>query len=500
MLTKSRRRLRDIVTSASPELRRRISDAVMIDIISDNKINREDALRVACVETALKTRSEAELEISLNILFEIDVAIDNNILSPARCLTSRMREIIGDLATTESAVVEEGQSLIPAAAVVVALGRESEYEKQKAKDFLRKFGSWISYDAFSILVETQRIRNRNIWPRLEKEVFNETCHLSSGNPVHFFPDSPPELRMRLSDYALIESICMREPYRGKVFHKAVVYTALTGRDGQESQRILGFFGNRKRLNQDMFAIARLLPPGIREIIGKLAMIPHLVSYGGRFLIPAAAIVDMVHGGEHEKQTSELLRVCGKTQALEACSRLFDVGLLHKERDPDIWVRLEADVFETQKTKPTQPVKCLGKPRLPDDLDASGLRALRLHGMRITELQMYRLICIECFRLASAKPMINEGYGPIQQLMHNMTNKLKGDRELHMLFEHCWDNMVRAGAINVLKGGDTASINPHTQEITDQEIREAVDWALSERRRVCGTGEWKAFDAAAHSEQ
>jgi hypothetical protein len=125
-----------------------------------------------------------------------------------------------------------------------------------------------------------------------------------------------------------------------------------------------------------------------------------------------------------------------------------------------------------------------KPPLPGGLTAEELRAAKLSEWKVTEEQMFRLICVECFRLATAKPMIGQAYAPLVSLQGNLLRKLNGSRLHQLLFNKCWDKMVRAGAILTKKCGDVCSLNPHPIEVDDEPIRWAVKWAFKEHRRAC----------------
>jgi hypothetical protein len=122
-------------------------------------------------------------------------------------------------------------------------------------------------------------------------------------------------------------------------------------------------------------------------------------------------------------------------------------------------------------------------RIPTILSADQLRAFDLVGMQISEYQMYQLICLHCFRMGTAKSMIGEVYAPVDSLKSNLLEAISGDREQTRLFYRCWDRMTVRGAIRLKKNGTVASLNPHTQEITDAHMLHVVQWVFSEHRRL-----------------
>lgn len=120
----------------------------------------------------------------------------------------------------------------------------------------------------------------------------------------------------------------------------------------------------------------------------------------------------------------------------------------------------------------------------DDLAAEELRNVDLSVSSLTDAQFYRLICVECFRLATAKPLVGNFYAPMSSIQSNLMRKVKSIKELRLQFRKCWGRMVSSDAILVKKSGSkVASLNPHICDIGDEEIREQVEWAFAEHRRI-----------------
>ncbi|MFH0884482.1 MAG: hypothetical protein V1861_02120, partial [Candidatus Micrarchaeota archaeon] len=136
-------------------------------------------------------------------------------------------------------------------------------------------------------------------------------------------------------------------------------------------------------------------------------------------------------------------------------------------------------------QPDPVVGIADKAVVSEALSAEELRKTNLKGVRVTKGIMYRLICVECFRLATSKAIIGNSYKPLAVVQSNLARKLNGDKELSGLFYRCWTDMVRSQAIDLRKCGTVASINPHPDAILNADIRAAVKWAFSEHRRVLG---------------
>lgn len=185
-------------------------------------------------------------------------------------------------------------------------------------------------------------------------------------------------------------------------------------------------------------------------------------------------------GLNDEETLAYVQMLIEEEGIETSQELKAVDEeAHSACDArDLWSRLKFKENScVQEAPPRRP--------LPAGLNASGLRDAELRGAEISELQMYKLICVEVFRLATAKPLMGMAYAPIQAVKSNMSRRLNGDKDNVNLFEKCWQRMVSSGAINLRKSSETASLNPHTSDITDPEVKAAVAWALSEHRKVNG---------------
>jgi len=132
------------------------------------------------------------------------------------------------------------------------------------------------------------------------------------------------------------------------------------------------------------------------------------------------------------------------------------------------VEMEEDEKHERGSKP---------PRLavPKDIEPESLRKMDLKGRSMDSLTMYKLVCLECFRLGTAKPLIGQQYAPIASLRSNMDRRLQGDPELKRQFTKAWKAMANSGAIKIKKSNGIASLQP-CAEIDDGTVREAVRWA------------------------
>ncbi len=123
--------------------------------------------------------------------------------------------------------------------------------------------------------------------------------------------------------------------------------------------------------------------------------------------------------------------------------------------------------------------------LPDIDDAQAFRNAELRNKRMSERVMYKAICVFCFRATGQKALIGDK-GTARSLVRvNMTRLITNDKPLGELFSECWKKMEQAGAIREKKkkGEHVVSLTNSVSDITNQEIREVVEWALKENRRL-----------------
>lgn len=121
--------------------------------------------------------------------------------------------------------------------------------------------------------------------------------------------------------------------------------------------------------------------------------------------------------------------------------------------------------------------------IDENMSPAELRNADLKLYRIDEKAMYRLICLECFRLCTAKPLIGKSYAPITKLKGNLQKRLNGDPQMKKLFDQCWKLMVANKAIILAKSNTVASLTSSTGSVLDPEIKEAVEWALENHREL-----------------
>jgi len=136
-----------------------------------------------------------------------------------------------------------------------------------------------------------------------------------------------------------------------------------------------------------------------------------------------------------------------------------------------------------KKEAKQKVAETKKPPLDAGMEPAELRNADLKLFKIDKRAMYRLICLECFRLCTAKPLIGKSYAPIKTLQGNLQRRLNGDPQLKRMFDQCWKRMVAKGAILLAKSNTVASLTSQARTIADRDIREALEWALENHRKL-----------------
>ena len=74
---------------------------------------------------------------------------------------------------------------------------------------------------------------------------------------------------------------------------------------------------------------------------------------------------------------------------------------------------------------------------PKSLSPDGIGRLDFDHVFWTESLIRRLICVECFRVASSKSLIGQGYTNASAVRQNLLGLLTENPEVHALFERCW---------------------------------------------------------------
>lgn len=141
--------------------------------------------------------------------------------------------------------------------------------------------------------------------------------------------------------------------------------------------------------------------------------------------------------------------------------------------------MEAPISMDQTRRPDCGTRQPKSP-IPASSNAESLRQMDLRGRSMDDGTMCRLICLECFKLGTAKPIIGGQYAPISVLRSNLKWRLKGDLELNLQFARVWGAMDRAGAIAHKR--DAASLQPNA-DFTDPIVKDAVAWAIRHHRHT-----------------
>jgi hypothetical protein len=109
---------------------------------------------------------------------------------------------------------------------------------------------------------------------------------------------------------------------------------------------------------------------------------------------------------------------------------------------------------------------------PKSLSPDGIGRLDFDHVFWTESLIRRLICVECFRVASSKSLIGQGYTNASAVRQNLLGLLTENPEVHALFERCWTKTETSRAILTKKTvTGVASLNPHASAISDTDVRE-----------------------------
>ena len=92
---------------------------------------------------------------------------------------------------------------------------------------------------------------------------------------------------------------------------------------------------------------------------------------------------------------------------------------------------------------------------------------------ISEEEMFRRICEECFRVSGGNPFLGTRRGTIPKLQSSIKRKLTGPQ--HRVFKKCWDRMEAEGAIVYNTNKSAASLDLYCEPRTEG-LKEALRWA------------------------
>ena len=93
---------------------------------------------------------------------------------------------------------------------------------------------------------------------------------------------------------------------------------------------------------------------------------------------------------------------------------------------------------------------------------------------------YMMICIECFRLGTAKPFIRDNWGYVPKLRKGMERIASCDKAL---FDKCWESMIQSGVITLHDKKTKASLEPDVSKLESGPLKNAMLRALEEQRKV-----------------
>lgn len=113
------------------------------------------------------------------------------------------------------------------------------------------------------------------------------------------------------------------------------------------------------------------------------------------------------------------------------------------------------------------------PPVPEEAGNGGRRQ---ENGAITEEEMFRRICAECFRVCGGNAFLGARRGTIPKLQGTLKRKLAGAE--HRMFKRCWDRMEAEGAIMYNSNKSAASLNLYCEPRTES-LRAALLWAASE---------------------
>jgi hypothetical protein len=451
MSTQKRRHIADIVAASRPEVKAKLAERVLVECIMGREVDCLSLLRESAIATILTSCSDNEVKSATALLRQHGFGnADEALIEAAMLFTPRMRLRLAEFSMVGHLVVRGPRPLLEATAVACALRTKVPEEYNAAFRALAILSSDDSSASklFQNLVRTRYLEMKDldafVQLRLAVARLREKQRLIAEGVEHIVIESFPPI------LTYCEKADGCTPYRE--YHADI--------DG----KTYTMDGNRS--------------------IKKSGSIAQWSSVGDSHLVELTCL--LLRGGIIEHYDDLVQLDSGLHQVLDERSLVGKVRFKTRASEPAMQVAPDSSVsIDEAPNSRKRKERWSERPRIPVALLADQLRAFQLAGVQISEYQMYQLICLHCFHMAGGKAMIGEAYGPITSLKSNLLEALHGDREQTRLFYRCWDKMAVRGAIRLKKNGTVASLNPHTQDITDQNILPAVAWAFSEHRRLLG---------------
>ncbi len=486
MKTERKRLLREIVAGSGPELKRRFADLALLDSIMGREIDCIGRLREASITVALSSGSAKVREEAQGVLLEIGMRnADMGIFECAKALTQKMKLRLAELASVGHIVVGGPKRLLEATAILTALAEPHGGEHEAALGVLAGLGTANeeSSKTFKNLVRIGALdiadMDRFIALRLEIEAL-KAKRSRPAEPIEKKETSEWPIAIQRLPQTGTPAACVIEINGdghhfcmtldgNKTFTKTASIYAWDKLDDkmltEAAEALLG--AGLVQTSEDVNALDK----GLHYVLCKRQLVSRIP-----FKSPART--------EPPKPEARPSGPEARTDPVQPPPLSMINDLRPVRSEPPALPGLPAPIPDWPEEEAAQPQQ---RAPIPTDLSAEALRSFEIKDRLISKTQMYQLICLHCFRLGTAKPMLGEVYGPARSLQSNLLEKIKGDPEQKKLFERCWHRMATNNAILLKKNSTVASLNVHTQQIEDIGIRAVVEWAFVEHRKLSGRG-------------
>ena len=355
--------------------------------------------------------------------------------------------------------------------------------------------------------------------------------------------APPELKLRLAGKVLYELATSNSIDCFRSLREAAISTALTATDSktrEAAMEILEELGNRGQAR--IYEEVSELTGRMLETFAELSVVGRLASGKMPRLLESTALMHSFDDSSQERaQARSILSQRDPAEVSRTLDTLVDLGMVDSGMMPE-YLELLDDLScpEPNRAGPTPsdfvPIKDQSKlkealalaverssippeespsedcpephleparPRpkkkkkksetpllpwderwpVPETTDASELRNAELTNRSASEMTMYRIICVFCFRITGQKALIGENYANVSVVKSNVRRVVQGDQAFLKFFEECWGRMAAAGALQFKKRKEVVSLPSSVSGISDTMISAAVSWALNENRRL-----------------
>jgi hypothetical protein len=426
-----KRLLAEIAASASPALRQRIAERALVEAVMGRKIECCGLLRESAIGAAVLPESDTVRAEALSVLDEVGLRdADRALLDAAGMMSIGMKDRLSELALIGHMVVRGPRALIEAVTMLTAMDPKYAQEKTLALDILIRLGTRgeemrrifrnmarIGLAGRAGSRPLEQLRSELMERREELENAAETPRKAEDEAVPFSID-----KMVVSEgdrtYTRV-MLCVEG--------RDVVLDGNRSASRRQSQAFWQSLPGEVRIrvanslvkagiienSDDLFELDR----GFHASLCAAGLIS-AVEFRRRSKPPASDPPAPTHPSEAPADASPRATLPsmglppGPDSATSDTTRSYAPAGELPQAEVVAVITSSGLVLAMPDAEAVTKAAVARKVAVSEALTAEELRKADLKGARVTKRIMYRLICVECFRLATSKAIIGNSYKPL----------------------------------------------------------------------------------------